>query len=71
MQASQNAERPPSSIPADRAVAGGAHAPARVNARDASPATPTLSRDDVRRLQAALYELGECRRLLEIALKDE
>lgn len=25
---------------------------------------PILSRDDVHRLQAALYELGECRRLL-------
>lgn len=28
------------------------------------PVQPVLSRDDVHRLQAALYELGECRRLL-------
>lgn len=30
-----------------------------------------LSSEDRRRLQAALYELGECRRLLDAALKDE
>ena len=38
-----------------------------------SPETETarLSRDDVRKLQATLFELGECRRLLEAALKDE
>ena len=30
-----------------------------------------LLRDDVRKLQTMLYELGECRRLLEVALKDE
>ena len=34
-------------------------------------ANPRLSRDDVRKLQATLFELGECRRLLEAALKDE
>jgi hypothetical protein len=27
-----------------------------------------LPREDVRRLQSALFELGECRRLLEAAL---
>ncbi len=32
---------------------------------------PTLLRDDVRRLQAALHELSECRRLLDAALEDE
>ena len=31
-------------------------------------AAPVLSRDDVHRLQAALYELGECRRLVDEAL---
>lgn len=30
-----------------------------------------LTREDVRRLQSALHELGECRRLLEDAVKDE
>ena len=35
------------------------------------PANARLSRDDVRKLQATLFELGECRRLLEAALKDE
>jgi DNA-binding transcriptional MerR regulator len=30
-----------------------------------------LGRDEVRRLQSALHELGECRRLLDDALKDE
>ncbi|MEW6451638.1 MAG: MerR family transcriptional regulator [Pseudomonadota bacterium] len=45
-------------------------------AADASPrvvAAPVggLARDDVRRLQSALHELGECRRLLEDAVKEE
>ena len=31
----------------------------------------TLSRDDGRRLQAALHELGECRRLIDEALNDQ
>ena len=39
------------------------------------PATATsatgLTREEVRRLQSALQELGECRRLLDDALKDE
>ncbi|HEX2653824.1 MAG TPA: MerR family transcriptional regulator [Xanthobacteraceae bacterium] len=34
-------------------------------------AAATLSRDDLRKLQATLYELGECRRLLDAALKGE
>ena len=33
--------------------------------------TGGLTRDDVRRLQSALHELGECRRLIEDAVKDE
>jgi DNA-binding transcriptional MerR regulator len=33
-------------------------------------APPGLSREDVRRLQAALHELGECRRLLDMALRE-
>jgi DNA-binding transcriptional MerR regulator len=30
-----------------------------------------LSREDVRKLQSALHEIGECRRLIDAALKDE
>jgi DNA-binding transcriptional MerR regulator len=32
---------------------------------------PRFSRDHIRRLQSALHELGECRQLIEQALKDE
>jgi DNA-binding transcriptional MerR regulator len=32
---------------------------------------PSLLRDDLRRLQAALHEMNECRRLLDAALEDE
>jgi len=32
---------------------------------------PRLTRDHIRRLQSALHELGECRQLIEQALKDE
>ena len=32
---------------------------------------PYLTRDNVRRLQSALHELRECRRLIDLALKDE
>ena len=36
------------------------------------PTTETgLTREDVRRLQSALHELGECRRLIEEALQDD
>jgi DNA-binding transcriptional MerR regulator len=35
------------------------------------PAPPSLSREDLRKLQSTLHELGECRRLLDAALKDE
>ncbi|HEY0442116.1 MAG TPA: MerR family transcriptional regulator [Xanthobacteraceae bacterium] len=35
-----------------------------------APAQPTLSREDLHRLQSALYELGECRRLIEAAFRD-
>ena len=34
-------------------------------------AEPALSREDARRLQAALHELGECRRLIDEALRDQ
>jgi len=37
----------------------------------AGEAAPSLKREDALRLQAALHELGECRRLLEEALRDE
>ena len=36
-----------------------------------SPAAAQLTRDNVRRLQSALHELRECRRLIDQALKDE
>jgi DNA-binding transcriptional MerR regulator len=35
------------------------------------PSAPSLSLEDVRKLHSTLHELGECRRLLEVALKDE
>ena len=37
----------------------------------APPAAARLTRDNVRRLQSALHELRECRRLIDEALKDE
>jgi DNA-binding transcriptional MerR regulator len=37
----------------------------------AAPAAAQLTRDQVRRLQSALHELRECRRLIDEALKDE
>jgi len=39
--------------------------------RVAAAADGGLTRDDVRRLQSALHELNECRRMLENAVKDE
>jgi DNA-binding transcriptional MerR regulator len=36
-----------------------------------APSATGLTREDVRRLQSALHELGECRRLLDDALKDD
>jgi DNA-binding transcriptional MerR regulator len=39
---------------------------------DTAPAAArALSRDDARRLQAVLHELGECRRLIDEALSDQ
>jgi DNA-binding transcriptional MerR regulator len=35
------------------------------------PAAPALSQEDLSQLRSTLHELGECRRLLEVALKDE
>jgi len=37
----------------------------------ATPTDQALTRDDARRLQAALHELAECRRLIDAALTDE
>jgi DNA-binding transcriptional MerR regulator len=39
--------------------------------RAAAPADAALSREDARRLQAALHELAECRRLIDQALRDQ
>lgn len=43
----------------------------RMSAAPVHPPQPVLSRDDMHRLQAALYELGECRRLLGSAIARE
>jgi DNA-binding transcriptional MerR regulator len=40
-------------------------------ARASEPSRVNLTRDDVRRLQATLYELQECRRMLDAAFEDE
>jgi DNA-binding transcriptional MerR regulator len=52
-----------------------AEKPAKAQTAPPSPspreAAVALSREDVQKLQAALYELGECRRLLDAAFKDE
>jgi DNA-binding transcriptional MerR regulator len=37
----------------------------------AEPSRVNLTRDDIRRLQATLYELQECRRMLDAAFEDE
>lgn len=42
-----------------------------VAVRDEEQARPVLPKDDLRKLQAALYELGECRRLIDHALGGE
>ena len=41
-----------------------------LKSRDVAAASG-LSREDVRKLQSALHELGECRRLIDEVLKDE
>jgi DNA-binding transcriptional MerR regulator len=45
--------------------------PAVVPSREPVVAAAKIDRDDFRKLQAALFELGECRRLLDVALQDE
>jgi DNA-binding transcriptional MerR regulator len=53
------------------------HAEAEPQAETSEPAAPVaspapyLTRDNVRRLQSALHELRECRRLVDQALKNE
>jgi DNA-binding transcriptional MerR regulator len=44
--------------------------PARRLVPPAPGTPPPLSRDDLRRLQTALHELGECRKLLDTALRE-
>ena len=64
---------------AARTLFGLLKSPERERAADvaADPSTaaassePAISREDARRLQAALHELGECRRLIDEALRDE
>jgi DNA-binding transcriptional MerR regulator len=53
-----------------RALFGASNAAAQTAAVSSS-AEPLLTRDHVRRLQSALHELTECRRLIDDALKDE
>jgi hypothetical protein len=42
----------------------------RIDPSDRAPSSASLRRDDLRRLQATLYELSECRRLLTAALDE-
>ncbi|MEA2978192.1 MAG: hypothetical protein QOF09_15 [Alphaproteobacteria bacterium] len=46
-------------------------APQIETSEPAASVAPHLTRDNVRRLQSALHELRECRRLIDQALKDE
>ncbi|MCC7346046.1 MAG: MerR family transcriptional regulator [Variibacter sp.] len=66
------APEPPAARPPEAALVA---APAAAPEPAAVPAQPAavaeLSAENRQRLQASLYELGECRRLLEAALKDE
>lgn len=45
-------------------------APAQMPARG-TPAAPDYSREDLRKLQSTLFELTECRRLLDAALREK
>ncbi len=62
---------------AARTLFGLLKSPQRDAAAETAPPPPApssatgLTRDEVRRLQSALHELGECRRLLDDALKDQ
>ena len=62
---------------AARTLFGLLKSPQRGDAADVAPPSPAvasvmgLGREDVKRLQTALHELDECRRLLDDALKDE
>lgn len=60
-------EREPAPLPAEPSAA----APVVPAPSAPAPAVPVLTHDEVRRLQSALHELAECRRVLEDALKDE
>ncbi len=64
---------PASPLPEKRPLAVPAVTPAdRITAIDsATAASGALSRDDLRKLQATLFELGECRRLLDAAFVRE
>ncbi len=59
--------------PIDEAKARQPSAAASTTARPAAASAPEpgLSRDDAQKLQGALHELSECRRLLDAALADE
>ena len=48
-----------------------AHAAAPLSQQTNPARPPSLSPEDLHKLQSTLQELGECRRLLEVALKDE
>lgn len=63
----QSPEREPAPLPAEPAAA----VPAAPAPQAPPPVVPALTHDEVRRLQSALHELDECRRVLEDALKDE
>ncbi len=70
----------PQSLPPDeaaRALFGLLKSPERETSVEPVTQSPpasagaAISRDDARRLQAALHELSECRRLIDEALRDE
>jgi DNA-binding transcriptional MerR regulator len=57
-------------VPAEAAAAAGAASAPRAPARgQAAAAAPSLGAEEIARLQAALHELGECRKLIASAIE--
>jgi len=54
--------------PADRAIHGLAEPTPQEEAPQPPPASPRLPREALRKLQAALHELAECRKLIDVAV---
>jgi DNA-binding transcriptional MerR regulator len=56
----------------EEAPRAASHPAQRARPQAASPSvSPAMSREDFRKLQAALFELGECRRLLDAVMPEE